>query len=33
VPADPTLVIERKDGEPPIRVSLFGRTLDLSRPA
>ena len=32
VPADPTLTIERKDGkEPPIRVSLFGRTLDLKQ--
>lgn len=30
VPDDPTLVIQRLDGkEPPIRVSLFGRTLDL----
>ena len=32
VPDDPTLTIERKDGkEPPIRVSLFGRTLDLKQ--
>jgi hypothetical protein len=32
VPSDPSLVIERLDGkEPPIRVSLFGRTLDLKQ--
>ena len=32
VPIDPTLVIQRLDGkEPPIRVSLFGRTLDLKQ--
>jgi hypothetical protein len=32
VPSDPTLVIQRLDGkEPPIRVSLFGRTLDLKQ--
>ena len=32
VPDDPSLAIERKDGkEPPIRVSLFGRTLDLKQ--
>lgn len=31
-PSDSTLVIERLDGkEPPIRVSLFGRTLDLKQ--
>jgi len=32
VPSDPTLTIQRLDGkEPPIRVSLFGRTLDLKQ--
>jgi hypothetical protein len=32
VPSDPSLVIQRLDGtEPPIRVSLFGRTLDLKQ--
>ena len=32
VPGDPTLTIQRLDGkEPPIRVSLFGRTLDLKQ--
>ena len=32
VPGDPTLIIQRLDGkEPPIRVSLFGRILDLKQ--